>query len=433
MQHSVTLTMRELTRYEVIQQLFRREITGVDAAHVLGLSARQVRNLKHRVRQRGPQGLIHGNRGKPSNHRTPEATTERALCLLRRHYADFKPTFAAEKLKERHRIILDHETVRRLMIGAGLWKSRSRKRNRQYRSWRPRREQYGELVQFDGSYHDWFESRASSCCLLAEIDDATGRIVHARFTTDEGVMPVFTFWKESIERNGKPAAIYLDKFSTYKVNAKMLVDDPVAQTQFERAMRELGITLIHAHSPQAKGRIERLFGTLQDRLIKEMRLRGITTIEEANRFLDKTFIKDFNVRFAVQPAKRGNRHRPLTRAEQSHFPRIFAIRETRTVRNDFTVQYEGQWFQLNETQPTLVCRNDTITVEQRLDGSLHLLLRDKELSSTVLPARPPKVVPPKVPALTKRRTPWKPPPDHPWRRAFLAERRKSAIIDAPPR
>lgn len=431
MQHSVTLTMRELTRYEVIQQLLRKKVTGIEAARTLNLSTRQVRNLKHRVECDGPRGLIHGNRGKPSNHRTPETTKERAVGLLRRHYADFGPTFAQEKLQERHGIVLGHETVRQLMTAGGLWRPRRRRANRQYRSWRPRRERYGELVQFDGSYHEWFEDRAPACCLLAAIDDATGRIIHARFTTDEGIVPVFTFWKASIERNGSPATIYLDKFSTYKVNVKALVDDSVAQTQFERAMRELGINLIHAHSPQAKGRIERLFGTLQDRLIKEMRLRGITEIEEGNRFLIREFIEDFNARFAVQPAKRGNLHRKLTAAERRMFPNIFAIRESRTIRNDFTIQYEGRWLQLAETQSTLVCRKDKITVEQRLDGSLHLLLSNKELSYTILPARPPKVVSPKIPALTRHRTPWKPPPDHPWRRAFLAERRKSGIIDAP--
>lgn len=431
MQQHVTLTMRELTRYEVIQRLLRKEITGVQAAERLGLSTRQVRNLKHKVEQQGPKGLIHGNRGQPGSQRTPEKIREHAIELLSRRYSDFKPTFASEKLAEQHGIVLSHETVRQFMIAAKLWRPRLRRKNRQYRSWRPRRESFGELVQFDGSYHEWFEGRASACCLLAAIDDATGRITHAQFTTDEGVMPVFTFWKESIERNGNPAAIYLDKHSTYKVNAKTVLNDPKAMTQFQRAVKELGTNLIHAHSPQAKGRVERLFGTLQDRLIKEMRLRGISTIEEANRFLFEEFIQDFNARFAVLPTKRGNLHRKLTVAEHRMLPRIFAIRESRTVRNDFTIQYEGRWFQLAETQPTLVCRNDRIAVEQRLDGSLHLLLRDKELSATVLPARPPKVVSPKVPALTRHRAPWKPPPDHPWRRAFLAERRKSAIIDAP--
>lgn len=418
MHHNVTLTMRELTRYEVIQRLLRKEITGVAAAEHLGLSTRQVRNLKYKVKQRGPKGLIHGNRNKPSNRKTPNDVAHRSIELIRRHYCDFQPTFASEKLKERHGIILGRETVRQLMIAAGLWKTRSRKNNGQHRSWRPRKESYGEMEQFDGSYERWFEDRAPSCCLLAAIDDATGKITHARFTTDEGVFPVFRFWEEYIRTNGRPVKIYLDKYSTYKVNAKMLLDDPAAHTQFERAMNEFGIEIIHAHSPQAKGRIERLFGTLQDRLVKELRLQGISTIAEANQFLDTAFVPDFNRRFGVVAAKRGNRHRKLTRAEKDHLPSVFAIRETRTVRDDFTLQYGGQWLQLAETQPTLVCRNDRITVERRLDDSLHLLLRNKELSYTILPARPTKVVSPKIPALSRRPAPWKPPPDHPWRRPF---------------
>lgn len=433
MQQNVTLTMRELTRYEVMQQLQRKEITGVEAARILGITTRHVWNVKREFAQHGPEGLVHGNRGTPSNNRIPETISGRVIDLLHRHYPDFGPTLAKEKLEERHGIAVGRETVRKLMIGAGLWKPCSRRKNGQYRSWRPRKETFGEMVQFDGSYEAWFEDRAPACCLLAAIDDATGRIVRAQFTTDEGVVPVFAFWKTYVETHGKPAAIYLDKFSTYKVNAKALRDDPAAKTQFERAMTELGTRVIHAHSPQAKGRIERVFGTLQDRLVKELRLQGLSTIEEANRFLQNAYLGDFNHRFAVRPAKRGNLHRMLLSAEQNHLPRIFSIRHTRTVRNDFTIQHEGRWLQLAETQPTLVCRNDKITSETRLDGSLHLFLRDKELSYTVLPARPPKFVSPKIPALTKQKTLWKPPPDHPWRRAFLAERRKSGIMNAPSR
>ena len=431
MQQNVTLTMRELSRYEVIRRLLRKELTGVEAARTLSLTTRQVRNLKHAVEEQGPDGLIHGNRGKPSPREIPEATRSRVLDLIRSRYSDFGPTFASEKLEEIHGIALSKETIRQLMMGAKLWRPRRRRENGQYRSWRPRREAYGDMEQFDGSYAHWFEDRAPACCLLAAIDDATGRITHAQFTTDEGVVPVFTFWREYATTHGKPAAIYLDKFSTYKVNAKLLVDDPAAKTQFQRAMNELGITIIHAHSPQAKGRVERVFGTLQDRLIKELRLRGISTIEEANRFLLEAFLPDFNARFPVLPRKRGDRHRKLTRAENTQLPRIFAIRHARTVRNDFTVQHEGQWFQLAETQPTLVCRGDKVLVEQRLDGSLHLLLRGKTLSYAVLPARPLRVASPKVRVLTRQRPPWKPPPVHHWRRAFLAERRKSSIMNAP--
>lgn len=418
MTNLISLTMKELSRYEVLRKLIRKELNGSEAAAQLSLSTRQVRNLKARLQRYGPHGLIHGNRGKQGNRRIPQETIAAAQQYLKTHYADFKPTFACEKLRERHGIILSHEKVRELMTGAGLWKPKSRRTNGQYRSWRPRREVYGEMQQFDGSYERWFEDRAPSCCLIAAIDDATGKITGARFVSDEGVLPVFGFWKDYLLVRGKPTSIYLDKYSTYKVNAKTLLDDPAALTQFERAMKELGIAVIHAHSPQAKGRIERLFGTLQDRLVKELRLAGIAAIAEANQFLTDVFIPRFNVQFGVAAQQRRNLHRKLTAPEKTHLDAVLSIREARQVQNDFTVQYGGTWFQLAETQPTLVCRKDRVQIEKRIGGSVHVSLRGKYLVYAALLARPEKIRMKQITALSRNRTPWKPPPDHPWRKAF---------------
>lgn len=420
MTNLIPLTMKELSRYEVLHKLIRKELNGSEAAAQLSLSTRQVRTLKGRVQRFGVHGLIHGNRGQPGHRRIARETIEAAAGYLKRHYPDFKPTFAAEKLAEFHRINLSKETVRQIMITAGLWKHKTRKQNRQYRSWRPRKEAYGEMQQFDGSYEYWFEDRGPSCCLVAAIDDATGKITGARFVSDEGVLPVFGFWKHYLLTHGTPGSIYLDKYSTYKVNAKALLDDPAALTQFERAVKELGIAVIHAHSPQAKGRIERLFGTLQDRLVKELRLAGISAITEAHRFLDTVFIPRFNAQFGVAAQRKANLHRTLSRAEQAQLDTIFSVREHRRVQNDFTLQYQGQWLQLAETQPTLVCRKDLIRIEKRIDGSVHVSLRGTYLAYTVLPARPEKVRMKQITALNRQRTPWKPPPDHPWRRSFTA-------------
>lgn len=424
----ITMSSREISRYEVIMNLVKGRINGAEAAHQCGLSLRQVKNLKRKVKEQGPQGLIHGNRGKASNRRLPEKTILKIEGIIRKHYPDFKPTFAREKLKEEYDIVISKEKLRGLMTDWGLWKPRPRRANKQYHSWRARRERYGELEQFDGSYHAWFENRVPECCLLASIDDATGRPTKLQFTDWEGVKPAFIFWKEYLETRGKPVAIYLDRHSTYKQNPKKnVLDNPDALTQFERAMKELDISVIHAYSPQAKGRVERLFGTLQDRLVKELRLQGINAISEANRFLEEVYIPKFCQQFSVLPAKRGDLHRPLAGLDRARSDTIFSIHGSRQVLNDFTVRFKNLWFQLHETQPTLVCRKDRVRIEERLDGSIHMSLREKYLSYEVLPERPKKAVSETVIALAKIPSQWKPPQDHPWRKSFQKSKLKVAL------
>ena len=419
----ITMTQKELSRYEIIKRLIRKEINGTEAAKLMNLSVRQIRNIKSRVIKEGPKGVIHKNRGRIGNRRIKPEIINKAKYWLKKKYYDFQPRFASEKLEENHHIKLSKEKVRQLMIEIGLWKVKSRKKNKEYRSWRRRKDYYGEMEQFDGCYYDWFE-QGKLTCLLASIDDATGKITGLKFTKDEGVLSVFSFWKEYFLVHGKPLKIYLDRLSTYKNTHKSVLDDPNVLTQFQRAMRQLDIEPIPAYSPQAKGRIERLFHTLQHRLVREMRLAKITTVEQANQFVKEVFIPKFNARFSVIPQKKKDLHRKLTKVEKKKIDQILSHQETRIVNNDFTLSYKGSWFQLSEKQPVLVRKKEKVLVEQRTDYSIHIFLRGKYLHYVVLPERPRKIIEAKVPALATTQSPWKPPADHPWRRPFLIKRNK---------
>ena len=418
-QELITMTQKELARYEVIKRLIKKEINGTEAAKQLDLSVRQIKNIKAKVKRHGAKGIVHSNRGKPSNRAISKETTEKIKRIIKEKYYDFGPTFASEKLEENHQIKVGKEKLRQLMTDWGLWKPKPRKKNKEYRAWRLRKEQSGEMIQFDGCYYPWLEGRdgRNELCLLSSIDDATGKITHLRFVQDEAVIPVFAFWKQYLEKQGKPMSIYLDKFSTYKVNTKTLADDPNVLTQFERVMKDMGIRIIHAHSPQAKGRIERLNITLQDRLVKEMRLANISTLEQANRFVEK-FIPQFNARFSVVAQKKGNLHQPLTQFVKENLDKIFSVKNTRIVNNDFTVKFKDQWFQLGPSQPCLILRKDKVQIEERIDGRLLISLRGKYLDYEVLPERPRKIKM-EVVALAKTKPLWRPPADHPWRRSFL--------------
>lgn len=423
-QEIISMTSKELSRCETINKLINNQMNGTNAAKQISLSVRQVKRLKAKVKQFGAKGLIHGNRGKPSNRKIDLKIIAKAKIFLTNLYSDFKPTFASEKLEERHGIKLGREKVRQIMIEEKLWTSKPKRENFEYRTWRQRKECYGEMQQFDGSYHHWFEERSSECCLLASIDDSTGIITQAEFVKNEGVKPAFAFWQKYAKTKGKPVSIYLDRHGTYKINSKSLFDDPACLTQFERAMKDLGIQIIHAHSPQAKGRIERLFGTLQDRLIKELRLERVNTIEEANRFLQEIFIPKFNQKFAVLPSKKKNLHKPLTTIDKENLDKIFSVQEARRVNNDFTIKFKGQWFQLSETQPTLVLRKSKVSIEKRLTGQVFISLKDKYLDYTVLPERPQKVIKMHVTGLTRERQIWQPPVNHPWRKPFIFSKQK---------
>lgn len=431
---TITMTTREQERYHIIRRLIQKEIVAKEASTQLHLTVRQVQRIKKRVKKSGVDGVIHRNRGKPSNRRIDTRVIRKAKKTITKNYADFGPTLACEKLNERDHIALSVSRVRTLMIAAELWKPKPRRANRQYHAWRPRKEEYGEMIQFDGSYHNWFEGRADAQeqCLLAGIDDATGKPI-LLFAANEGIESVYTYWKGYVEEHGKPISIYLDKYSTYKINHPSAVDNSELLTQFQRAMHSLDIRLIVAHSPQAKGRVERLFETLQDRLVKELRLHNISSIEEANVFLRKTFIPAFNQKFSVVPAKKGNLHRTLTKTETQRLDAIFAVHSQRRVNNDFTLSFKNQWLQLSEIQPTTVYKRDAVDIEERLDGTIHIRLNEHYLHYTVLPARPQKastIINVPLPALTTHQSPWKPPADHPWRRQIHTEVQQRIVARA---
>ncbi len=415
------LTNEEQEKITILKLAIAGKITNAHVGKQLRLSVRQVQRTKAKIRKVGLSGIAHGLKGKPGNHRISETTKEAALALIKEKYIDFRPTLATEKLSENHGITISYGTTRLWMIKEKLWKPRRQKQTT-YRSWRPRKEYFGELEQFDGSYHHWFEDRYADeegdpleVCLLASIDDATGKITKAVFAANEGVHAVFTFWREYIEEHGKPLGIYLDKFSTYKINHKAAVDNTELMTQFQRAMQSLGVTLITAHSPEAKGRVERLFQTLQDRLVKEMRLANISRPEEGNRFLREVFVPKFNERFGVEPTKSGDIHRPLTQAEREGLSHILSIHETRRINLDFTVQFKNNWYQLAEVQPTTVRAREKVLVEVWLDNTMHLELRGHYLNFMILPERPKKErVNPII--LTTHKLNYKPSPDHIWRR-----------------
>lgn len=413
------LNPTEREKFRVIREANEGKITNGQAGKILKLSIRQVQRLKRKVKEAGEKALVHGLKNQAGNHQISVEQRGKVLDLIREKYIDFKPSFAAEKLEEKHNILVNPETLRLWLIEEKLWKVKQQK-SVKYHAWRERKEYFGELQQFDGSYHLWFERRLldeygnpQEVCLLVSIDDATSQITHALFDFNEGVIPVFNFWMEYVLILGKPPAIYLDKFSTYKINHKSAVDNSDLITQFQKAMKILGIEVISANSPQAKGRVERLFGTLQDRLVKELRLENISSIAKANFFL-KEFIPKFNSRFSVHPAKDGDVHRQLIQKEKGSLKSIFSIKFQRRINNDFTIQFKNHFYQLEEIQPVTLRPKEKVFVEEWLDKTIYFKFRDKYLKVFVLPEKPKKLS--RQPAvLTTHPLNWKPPANHPWR------------------
>jgi len=424
----IQLTMKEINRYNVIQRLIQKRISEKDARKLMRLkSVRQVRRIKKRVMERGVMGVTHDGRGKTGNRRLNEDFTNKIMVIVKDKYSDFRPTFATEKLLEDHHIKIGRETLRQLMIKEGLWKARHRKQSKDRHVWRARKDNYGEMQQFDGSYHRWLEDRYSEeLCLLLSIDDATGEVTKAKFDKNEGVRAVFIFWWEYFIENGLPLSVYLDKFSTYKVNHPSAVDNKDLITQFQRATNRAGVRLISANSPEAKGRVERVFQTLQDRLVKELRLAGISTPEEANEFL-KTYIPKFNKQFAVSPKEKTDLHRPVSNEMKNKLPQIFSIQSERSVNNDYTIMFKNQFFQLEEKQPTTVFKKDTVIIEEHLNEEIKVRLKEKYLNYIVLPERPKKIKNLPVAALTNRKPDYHPPASHPWKRMLINPPKQASV------
>ncbi|MBU2459686.1 ISNCY family transposase [Patescibacteria group bacterium] len=304
------MSVKEVNRVSILDQLKRKAMKQKKAAHVLGISVRQIRRLLKTYRREGTRGLVHKLRGIPSNNQAEAVILDRAIATVRERYHDFSVTLAHEKLTDHHGFPYSRETLRHAMMTVGLWTS-TRQPIPVIHDLRDRRAAEGELVQVDGSPHAWFENRGPSCTLLVYIDDATGKLLHLAFAKSETTNAYFAATKEYLKKRGKPLALYVDRHGVFRVNAtKALtarVEDSNGRTQFGRAMEELGIELIFANSPQAKGRVEKANQTLQDRLVKELRLQGIKSMEEGNRFLPK-FIEEFNQKFSVVPKSPVNLH-----------------------------------------------------------------------------------------------------------------------------
>jgi hypothetical protein len=383
------------------------------------LSDRQMRRIVGRVRGEGPRGVVHRSRGRESNRKYPEELKGRVTELYRQNYEGFGPTLGQEKLLERDGISISDETLRLWLIEAGLWKKR--RKGRQHRQWRPRKERYGEMLQVDGSHHDWFEGRGPESVFMGYIDDAMGK-VYGRFYEYEGTLPAMDSFRRYIRKYGVPVSLYRDKHTTYKGMGKATIEDELLGTEpvseFGRALKELGVQLIHAHSPQAKGRVERLFHTLQDRLVKEMRLRGISSIPEANEFL-KEYLSVYNRRFGKKAAQTGNLHRSIPKG--LNLDRILCIKTERTVRNDFTVAHNRKLYQIEEAVTA-----KKLMVEEYPDGSMALWCRAQKVKFKEIAVRPEKLQEPKKQsAIPARKKVQAPPKDHPWRRLlYVSEKRK---------
>lgn len=384
------MSLRQLNVLDILRRVERGEITAVKAASLLHLDERSVRRKVERLATEGPGSLQHGLKGRPSNNALPARNVKRVESLLRSTYPDFGPTLACEKLREFHGIDWDEKTIRGIQIRLGLWKPRTVRTVAAHRFFRERRAVFGELVQFDGCYHDWFEGRGeiTQACLLLAIDDATGRVTHAWFDAHEGVLPVMGFWLRYASLCGLPKAVYLDRFSTYSMNMKLAKENPDTLTQFERAAKEAGVDVIHAYSSQAKGRVERVLKTWQDRLVKELRLRGVSSIQDANAFLQRTFIPDFNRRFGKEPRRAGDLHRKPAKDElMDILPFIFCRRETRVIQNDFTIPYKTRWFQLLPTPRLAMRPKETVHVHELPNGDIRLRVRGKHANFQDLHAK----------------------------------------------
>jgi len=407
----IMISKRELRRLEVIKKVIQEGIKQVEASEILELSTRQVSRLVFRVKAEGEVGVVHRLRGKKSNREISEEQRNQVIEIYNKKYKGFGPTLFSEKLFEIDKIRISDETLRNWLIGSGYWEKR-RKRNK-HRQWRERRHYYGQMQQMDGSHHDWLEGRGPKLVLMAYIDDATGR-VYCRFYEYEGTLPAMDSFMRYIRKYGLPQSVYLDKHSTYKSTGKATIeeelhgDEPLSQ--FERALKELGVNVIHANSPQAKGRVERLFNTLQDRLIKEMRLREIKTQEEANQFVEE-YLPIFNKKFNVLARGKGNMHMKLPRGTK--LSRILCIKNQRSLRNDFTVAHNKKLYQVVDNIKT-----KNVMVEESVNGSLKLYYKDKSLKYKEILTRPSRLKEIKLsdlPIVIPKKK-WIPAPDHPWRR-----------------
>ena len=414
------MSQRELTRLEVIQRVKRKTLKQRQAAELLSISVRQVKRLCRAYQAGGAAGLISKRRGQPSNNRLAEKTINQARQLLRTRYPDFGPTLATEKLAIEG-MSLSVETVRQLLIGEGLWKAKSIRRPVIHQL-RERRARLGELVQIDGSPHDWFEGRAPKCTLLVFVDDATSRLMYLQFVAAETTFNYFAAVQSYLTAFGKPLAFYSDKFGVFRVNMPNALSG-TGLTQFGRALKELDIELICAHSPQAKGRVERANQTLQDRLTKELRLRDLSSAAAANAYLPE-FIAEYNQRFAVAPRSAESAHRPLAKGED--LERVLTLCERRTLSKNLTLSYNNVIYQIKTKRPSYTMRGAHVEVREKSNGELTIEYKQRPLEYGVYTEQEQqqaKVVPAKLLQPAAARAAAQPqqkresvPLSHPWKR-----------------
>jgi len=417
----LTLSRKELDRLGVMKMLQEKRLKQKGAAERLQLCVRQIRRIISRYRKQGPAGLASRKRGKSSNRRLPEDFREQAMFNVKKSYHDFKPTFAQEKLSECHGIAVSVSTLRKWMIEDGLHTVR-RKRRAAFHQLRERRPCFGELIQIDGSHHRWFEERGGICALIAFIDDASGRILFMRFYPAETSEAYMDGMRHYLNKYGRPVSFYSDKDSVFRINREE-VKLALGLTQVGRILKTLDIELICANSPQAKGRIERSFQTLQDRLVKELRLAGISSIAEANRFLEG-YRKRFNKRFAVKPRSPENAHRPV-RHSQEELDVIFSFQEPRILSKCLSMQYQNTIYQILPEGPGLSLRGARVVVCENSKHDIRILYRGRFLPfatitkggryTPIADAKTVNALIDQANGLQKKHPAWKPPVDHPWR------------------
>ena len=391
MQELLTMSQKERKRIKVLDQKTEGKLTVKEASGIMGISERQTYRLLNRYKAEGDRGIIHRLRGKLSNRGYPKQIKQEVIEIYWKRYRDFGPTLFSEKLKEYEKIEINHETLRRWMRSSGIITSERKKRP--HRKKRERRKAIGEMLQFDGSHHDWLEGRGPVCCLLHAIDDASSK-VFIRFSKSEDTESVLRVLKEYCEQNGIPNSTYTDRYGVYYAEKQ--------KTDFQLAMEKLSVETIYAKSPEAKGRVERGNRTLQDRLVKEMRLRGISNINEANKFLDEYFVDEYNKRFAQVEAL-ADIHRTT---EGMNLDNVFCYETKRQVRNDYTITLEGNYIQLEKSEAILPIPGHYVIVRKYLDGSLHIFNGEEELEFTELKDKPQK----------KKERYYPPKGDHPWKR-----------------
>ena len=422
------MSKKELSRLEVMQRLKAKRLKQREASQMLGISIRQVKRLYRNFLQGGAKSLVSQKRGKASNHRLSEEVVKQARDLIYECYRDFGPTLTHEKLVEKHKLQISDESVRKLMIAEGLWKPKRAKRVEVHQM-RERRGCFGELVQIDGSDHAWFEGRGPRSTLLVYIDDATGQIMELWFVEHESFFGYAQATRHYLERYGRPVAFYSDKHGVFRVNQNQDLGTSAGITQFGRAMQELDIQILCANTPQAKGRVERANQTLQDRLVKDLRLAGISDIEAANAFLPR-FIADYNAHFAVPAQNPTDAHRPVLHS-QEELDLILCLHHTRTLSKNLSFQFKNREYQLTGQGHGYRLRGARITVCEAFDGTVTLLHQSQRPAYRVLrEGEPPiplddeKSLHQTVDAAKVRQqaTPTrKPAPDHPWRLAPIGK------------